>query len=272
MRTRGWDDAAQTEWVGDVERRLREVTARIDPELIQLSIGTETLEVPMGLFDEVRCNHELFGVHKGEKHQTKDLHWLGGALEEYEITPSGRLEFMEYTVEDRSDPTLEGFERFNGMMTRVFTGGRRDQNYHGWLYLSGFGRAKFTDGVLVAFEPEQSQPNESDDLDDVGEGVEGGEESGVPECNSASESTMEMVRRSELAAIARKFRDREMLSWGELDAFVDWVSPAVRSRLAWRLNRSFGLDANAIRRLLEDKSIEDGVAEEWLQFEQEPSD
>jgi hypothetical protein len=110
----------------------------------------------MGMFDEVLCNHELFGVHKGETKQTKDLHWLGGLLDNYEITPSGRLEFLEYTVEDRSDPTLEGIERLVGMMTRIFTGGRRDLNYHGWLHLSCFGSAKFTDGTLVAFEPERN--------------------------------------------------------------------------------------------------------------------
>jgi hypothetical protein len=47
----------------------------------------------MGMFDEVLCNHQLFGVHKGETHQTKDLHWLGGALDMYEITPSGRFAY-----------------------------------------------------------------------------------------------------------------------------------------------------------------------------------
>ena len=85
----------------------------------------------MGMFDEVLCNHELFRVHKGEVHQTKDLHCLDGALEKYEITPSGRLEFLEYTTEDRSDPTLEGIARWCGSMAMVFTGGRRDLNYHG---------------------------------------------------------------------------------------------------------------------------------------------
>jgi hypothetical protein len=33
---RVWDDAAKTEWADDVERRLREVTARIDPKPIVL--------------------------------------------------------------------------------------------------------------------------------------------------------------------------------------------------------------------------------------------
>lgn len=76
----------------------------------------------MGMFDTVRCNAELFGVHKGETHQTKDLHWLDGNLDDYEITPSGRLEFLVYTVEDRSDPTQKGIARWAGSMSRIFTG------------------------------------------------------------------------------------------------------------------------------------------------------
>ena len=78
-------------------------------------------------------------------------------------------EFLEYTVEDRSDPTLKGIDRLWGMMTRIFTGGRPDLNYHGWLYLSCFGRAKFTDGTLVAFEPEHNPPIDPPQLDAVSE-------------------------------------------------------------------------------------------------------
>jgi hypothetical protein len=78
---------------------------------------------------------------------------------------------------------------------------------------------------------------------------------------------MEMKHRSELAAIARKFRDAEMPSWSELDTFVDLLSLTMRSRLALCLNRSLGLDVNAIRQLLEDKLIDGGIAEEWLRFE-----
>jgi hypothetical protein len=115
----------------------------------------------MGMFDEVVCNHELFGEHRGEKHQTKDLHWLGGALDLYEITPLGRLEFVEYTVEDRGKPGPMGVDRLFGSMTTVLAGARRDVNYHGWLYLSCFGRAKFTDGTLVAFEAEAEETAES---------------------------------------------------------------------------------------------------------------
>lgn len=112
------------------------------------------------MFDDVLCNHDLFGEHKGERHQTGDLNPLGGMFELYEITPSGRLEFLEYTIEDRSDPTAQGWAKLRGLMSTVYTGGRRDLNYHGWLYLSAFGRAKFTDGTMIAFEPNLAEPSE----------------------------------------------------------------------------------------------------------------
>ncbi len=108
----------------------------------------------MGMFDEVLCNHEIFGKHKGKICQTKSLQPLiGGALEKYEITAAGRLEFLEYKIEDRSDPKAEGILGLAGSMAMAFTGGRRDLNYHGWLELEGIGRAKFTDGSFVALEP-----------------------------------------------------------------------------------------------------------------------
>ena len=78
--------------------------------------------------------------------------FIGGALEKYEITPAGRLEFLDYRIEDRRDPKAEGTLRLAGAMTMVFTGGRRDLNYHGWLELEGIGRAKFTDGSIVGLE------------------------------------------------------------------------------------------------------------------------
>jgi hypothetical protein len=216
----------------------------------------------MGMFDEVKCNSDLFGVHKGETHQTKDLHWLGGLLDNYEITPSGRLEFLEYTVEVRSDPTLEGIARWCGSMTRVFTGGRRDLKYHGWLYLSCFGRAKFTDGTMVAFEPEPERPIESEDPDDeVGKATQNGEERGEFE----SDPNREFRAPIRSAIIGKRFRSAELPGLYELEAFVNEISPAVRSKLAWQINRSLGLDTNAIRQLLKDKSN----AEEWLRFEQE---
>ena len=218
----------------------------------------------MGMFDEVLCNHKLFGVHRGETQQTKDLHWLGGLLDNYEITPSGRLEFLEYTVEDRSDPTLEGIERLFGMMTRIFTGGRRDMNYHGWLYLSCFGRAKFTDGTLVAFEPEPDQPSGSEQPDEAHKAAQAGERSGA-ECDPVPESRMGTKRGSEEVVIGKRFRSAELPGLYDLDAFVDECSPDVRSKLAWRLNKSLGLDTNAIRELLDDRSI----AEEWTRFERE---
>ena len=38
-------------------------------------------------------------------------------------------------------------------MTPAFTGPRTDEALHGWVVFPGFGRAKFTDGTMVAFEP-----------------------------------------------------------------------------------------------------------------------
>jgi hypothetical protein len=215
----------------------------------------------MGMFDEVICNHELFGVHKGETHQTKDLHCLGGLLDKYEITPSGRLEFLEYKTEDRSDATLEGIARWFGSMTMVFTGGRRDLNYHGWLNLSCFGRAKFTDGTLVAFEPEPNRPSESEDPDEADKVADSGEERGVFESDPNREFRMPIGS----AVIGKRFRSAELPGLNELEAFVNEISPAVRSRLAWLVNKSLGIDTNATRQLLKDTSI----AEEWLRFEQE---
>jgi hypothetical protein len=104
------------------------------------------------MFDEVLSNHELSGVHGEKTHQTKNLYWLGGLLDQYEITPSGRLEFLEYTLEDRSDPNAQGLHRLFGLMTGIFTGGHRDLHCHGWLFVSCFGRAKFIDCPMVPFE------------------------------------------------------------------------------------------------------------------------
>jgi len=120
----------------------------------------------MGMFDLVLCNHELFGAHKGEKHQTKDLEeCFGGLLDDYEITPEGRLVFLEYTMEDHSDPNATGHARLYGCMTRVFTGGHVDMNYDGWLHLSVFGRVKFVDGTMVAFEPEPYSEDDEEPVD-----------------------------------------------------------------------------------------------------------
>ncbi len=101
--------------------------------------------------DEVLCNHPLFGEHRGETHQTDSLEpaFPGAA---YEITVSGRLELLVCIYEDHSDGGAQGWARFVGALTPVFTGERHDLQFHGWLKLSGFGRAKFTDGILVAFE------------------------------------------------------------------------------------------------------------------------
>jgi len=109
----------------------------------------------MGMFDLVTCNHTAFGAHMGETHQTKDLEvCLGGFLDDYEITPEGRLVFLEYRIEERGDHSATGIKRLGGSMSRVLTGTSVDINYDGWLHLSAFGRAKFVDGSIVSFEPE----------------------------------------------------------------------------------------------------------------------
>lgn len=105
----------------------------------------------MSMMDEVVCNHQMFREHRGNVYQTDSLDaaFPGG---KYEITSSGRLELLVCTYEDRSDPSAEGIATLFDALTPVFTGERRDVDYHGWLHLSGFGRAKFTDGTMVAFE------------------------------------------------------------------------------------------------------------------------
>lgn len=215
----------------------------------------------MGMFDEVICNHEMFEIHKGEKHQTKNLECCGGLLELYEITPIGRLVFLEYRIEDLSDPDAQGIERFFGSMSRVFTGGHRDLNYHGWLYLSCFGRAKFTEGTLVAFEPEPGQPSESEGPNEASVPGEAGKQRSAFESDPSRD--FRMAIRS--AAIGKRFRSAELPGLYDLEAFVDEISPEVRLKLAWQLNKSLGIDTNAIRHFLKDKSI----AEDWLRFEEE---
>jgi len=150
-------------------------------------------------------------------------------------------------------------------MSIVLTGGRRDLIYHGWLYLSCFGRAKFTDGSLVGFEHEPKQPSESKNFDEIGGIAKGDRETGLAKDHSVSESTMGLKKRSEVVAIGRVFRSAELPGLHVLDAFTEEISPDVRSKLAWQLNKSLGIDTNAISQLLKDKSI----AEEWLRFEQE---
>lgn len=113
---------------------------------------------------EVQCNHELFGEHKGEKHETSSLSDFGSLGEFYEITAAGCLELLECTFEDRSDRNATGWKRLRGAATPVFTGKRQDRRFHGWLEFPGFGRAKFTDGTLVAFEPESDRSHEQNRL------------------------------------------------------------------------------------------------------------
>jgi len=84
--------------------------------------------------------------------------------------------------------------------------------------------------------------------------------------NIALDGRIDCIQQSiRSAVIGKRFRSAELPGLYELEAFVNEISPAVRSKLAWLINKSLGLDTNAIRQLLEDKSI----AEEWLRFEQE---
>lgn len=105
----------------------------------------------MSVMDEVVCNHPLFGGHSGETHHTYSLDAVFPGAR-YEITESGRLELLVCNYEDHRDPNAEGIASLFGALTPIFTGERCDVDFHGWLELSGFGRAKFTDGTLVAFE------------------------------------------------------------------------------------------------------------------------
>ena len=59
-------------------------------------------------------------------------------------------------------------------MTPIFTGQRSDVALHGWVEFPNFGRAKFTDGTMVAFVPaleldnlEESTGNQSGRLLDI---------------------------------------------------------------------------------------------------------
>jgi hypothetical protein len=113
----------------------------------------------MSVSDEVFCNNDLFGEQIGEKHLTQSLDAVfPGSV--YEITPDGRLELLEETFEDRSDPNAQGPMRLAGIMTPVFTGERRDMNFHGWVVFPDFGRADFTEGTLTEFVPDPDSLHE----------------------------------------------------------------------------------------------------------------
>ena len=70
----------------------------------------------MGVLDDVLCNNDLFGMHKGETHYTASLDPVFPGST-YEITPAGRLELLECTYEDRSDPDAKGWERLSATST-----------------------------------------------------------------------------------------------------------------------------------------------------------
>lgn len=89
----------------------------------------------MGMYDEVKFEADLPGYEflKNMELQTKDLDCL---LENYRISPEGRLLREAYDIEDQSDPTKTGWERMIGSMTRIHKGWE-DTNFHGMLHCAG---------------------------------------------------------------------------------------------------------------------------------------
>jgi hypothetical protein len=73
----------------------------------------------MGMFDYIICKYPLpiEGLHN-QVFQTKSMD-EDPSLEHYEIREDGTLWREEYEIEDRSDPSAKGMERFIGMGTRV---------------------------------------------------------------------------------------------------------------------------------------------------------
>lgn len=72
----------------------------------------------MGMFDTVTVvDYPLPDNIKRDDYQTKsfDFPWL----DLYEIRADGSLWKEDYDIEDRSDPTAEGYLAFVGMMTKV---------------------------------------------------------------------------------------------------------------------------------------------------------
>jgi hypothetical protein len=72
----------------------------------------------MGMFDYVHCEYPLPGLDDPTKFefQTKSLETF---FDNYRITVEGKLEVEDYDVEDRSDPSAEGFARLVGSCTRI---------------------------------------------------------------------------------------------------------------------------------------------------------
>ncbi|HYC01603.1 MAG TPA: hypothetical protein VEC57_20905 [Candidatus Limnocylindrales bacterium] len=105
----------------------------------------------MGMFDYV--------IHEGVEYQCKDT--PDQYMSQYRII-NRRLIGDEWHMEDvpwneRRYPLEKGIMHLCGSMRRVIDRADVDQNWHGYLYLTGGGqrlpryRAKFTDGNLVEF-------------------------------------------------------------------------------------------------------------------------
>ena len=109
----------------------------------------------MGMFDYVECEYSLPAGKGASVFQTKDT--PAQMLDIYKIDADGLLWHEAYDIEDRSDPSAEGLDRFVGCMTRVnkrwercvnFTGEITFYNFindrTGWLEYSAY----FVDGML----------------------------------------------------------------------------------------------------------------------------
>ncbi|MFL6600787.1 MAG: hypothetical protein ACJ8R9_05595 [Steroidobacteraceae bacterium] len=119
----------------------------------------------MGMFDYV--------LHEGRRYQTKDTPDL--CLTEYRIV-NNRLVWDEYHFEEvpnaeRPYPNGDGLLRLVGCLRRVIDRHNVDLVWHGYLHMipedgsEGSFRAKFTDGVLVAFERLPEHPHETQSAD-----------------------------------------------------------------------------------------------------------
>lgn len=123
----------------------------------------------MGLYDEIKCYYPLpVEGANNLSFQTKDTD--AQYIDNYEIREDGTLWHEVYDIEDRSDKTKEGVERFLGCMTcvnkrwehDVYTGEicfYTNIGKNGWIEFS----AHFVDGKLreinlIENTPDTQQP------------------------------------------------------------------------------------------------------------------
>lgn len=72
----------------------------------------------MGMFDYIRCLYPLpINYLNDEEFQTKST--PAQFLDNYEIRKDGSLWYERYDLEDHSDPTKEGIDKYFGILTRT---------------------------------------------------------------------------------------------------------------------------------------------------------